>query len=277
MIGLGRGSRTDEIDEAGIAHVLAYEQAAGRNPVEMPHDNPGYDIESKNADGEVVRIIEVKSKLGPWSSRDVELSARQMLEAQRRGAQFWLYVVENAPTDSAHVFAISDPASRITKFVFDEGWATVAERESTGIEADELTLHARVGTEWIGEAAVPVFESAVVLGSFLAGEDPEPVAILSGSPGRFGSDMSAISFNGLEDQFLIVDRLVPVELINRIVVIRHRGGWDIGSVDEMDDESMLFSSLAEGCTARRHDADDVDIFGVVVSQVSLSVGVSVDG
>ena len=41
---------------------MAAERALGRQPVEMPHFNPGYDIRSHGPDG-TVRFIEVKGRI----------------------------------------------------------------------------------------------------------------------------------------------------------------------------------------------------------------------
>ena len=39
------------VERAAVDAVLAIERALGRDPVEMPPNNKGYDIESKAADG----------------------------------------------------------------------------------------------------------------------------------------------------------------------------------------------------------------------------------
>src|SRR5207247_1331861 len=56
------------VDQAGVRHVLEYETTRGRIPKEMSHNNPGYDVESRDASGKVVRYIEVKSFSGMWGN-----------------------------------------------------------------------------------------------------------------------------------------------------------------------------------------------------------------
>ena len=74
--------------------------------------------------GEVLRYIEVKSTGLDWNG--VLLSSTQFLEAQRLGGHYWLYVVENAGSDTAKVYQIQNPAGLAEKFIFDEGWKEIA-------------------------------------------------------------------------------------------------------------------------------------------------------
>ena len=46
--------------------------------------------------------------------------------AQENGAAYWLYVVENASTDSPNIVKIQDPAGQARTFTFDHGWRQVA-------------------------------------------------------------------------------------------------------------------------------------------------------
>jgi hypothetical protein len=117
-----------ETDVAGIAAVLEFEISAGRTPTEMPHQHPGYDIESRDERGEVVRRIEVKSTEGAWGVRGVGLSRRQFEESRNEGAAFWLYVVEYA-TDPARrrIYSVNDPYSAIRTYFFDSGWSALGE------------------------------------------------------------------------------------------------------------------------------------------------------
>jgi hypothetical protein len=93
----------------------------------MPHENPGYDIESRDASGKVVRYIEVKSFSGDWRSTYAVLSQQQFTKARRLGDLFWLYVVENAVSDSFAIYRIQNPALRANHFMFDDGWHALDE------------------------------------------------------------------------------------------------------------------------------------------------------
>jgi hypothetical protein len=128
-----RGTVGDEapdlspIDMAGVARVLDYERSCGREPKEMAHSNAGFDVESFDKRGELVRRIEIKSTGGPWSIAGVMLSRRQHQQALTDTSLFWLYVVENAQDETFKIYRIQDPASRIDYFGFDGGWKDVAE------------------------------------------------------------------------------------------------------------------------------------------------------
>ncbi len=117
----------ENINRAGVDRVLAWEKQAGRYPTEMSHTHPGYDVESRNEAGEVVRYIEVKSRTGAWDQQGVTLSDTQFHEAQRRGEAYWLYIVENADQDDARIFRIQDPANHVEYFCFDNGWGGLSE------------------------------------------------------------------------------------------------------------------------------------------------------
>jgi len=122
-----------EIDLAGIDVVLKYERSAGRQPQTMPHHNPGFDILSKDNEGNVLRYIEVKSTGAAWDDRGVGLTDRQFQEASEKGGQFWLYVVERADSDSPVLYRIQDPANTVTQFLYDDGWRELAESDESSV------------------------------------------------------------------------------------------------------------------------------------------------
>jgi hypothetical protein len=125
------------VDEAGVRHVMEFESAAGRTPKEMPHKNPGYDIESRGAAGRVIRYIEVKSLSGPWSNTYAVLSRPQFDKAREVGAMFWLYVVECAESKEFRIHRIPNPALSANHFMFDDGWRATAEGASMTPEEGE--------------------------------------------------------------------------------------------------------------------------------------------
>jgi len=122
------------IDEAGVRRVLTHELASGRTPKEMPHKNPGYDIESRDANGKVVRYIEVKSFSGEWRYTYAVLSRPQFNKARDLGDLFWLYVVERAESDDSVMYRIQNPAMHANHFMFDDGWRATAEPVPTSEE-----------------------------------------------------------------------------------------------------------------------------------------------
>ena len=127
-----------KIDAAAIAEVLRYEKGAGREPVPMEHHNPGYDIESTDASGNV-RYIEVKGTSARWAERGVAITRTQFLYGRRLDDDYWLYVVEQATT-SPVVHAIQNPMAQITRYVFDGGWREIEEVDQADLGVEELRL-----------------------------------------------------------------------------------------------------------------------------------------
>jgi 2Fe-2S type ferredoxin len=119
--------KRDEIDEQGIARVVAYEKQQGRFSEVKPHNNRGFDILSRNADGEAVRTIEVKSKGGKWDS--VLVSKPQFETALERNTNFWLYVVERSlDNNNYQIYQIQNPAHKVQKISYKSDWIDVAEK-----------------------------------------------------------------------------------------------------------------------------------------------------
>lgn len=115
------------VDHAGISFVLEFEKKNGRKPQEMPHENPGYDVLSRDSSGKI-RFIEVKSLSGLWSDYSpAALSNTQFEEARKQNEAYWLYVVEEALSATPRLYCIQDPANRITQYLFDNGWISVSE------------------------------------------------------------------------------------------------------------------------------------------------------
>lgn len=115
------------IDAAGVAAVMAFEAAAGRDPEEMPPANPGFDVKSTDPATGDVRRIEVKSLSGEWGTAGVGLSKRQFLQSLE-DKDNWLYVVEHAQTDHARrITQIRRPAVHAAAFYLDHNWKTLGD------------------------------------------------------------------------------------------------------------------------------------------------------
>jgi len=128
----------DPVDVAGVQRVLEYESNSGRKPKEMPHNNPGYDIESRDQNDKLVRYIEVKSFSGPWNLTYAVLSKDQFGHGLKNGDLFWLYVVEYAEKDEFKMYRIQNPSLKANHFMFDDGWRSFAEDTEHGnIQNDE--------------------------------------------------------------------------------------------------------------------------------------------
>jgi hypothetical protein len=94
-------------------------------------------VVSRDTAGNIVRRIEIKSTGSAWEDFSIAMSRTQLEENRERGAEFWLYVVENAEDDDAfRIHRIQDPWAQASKFAFDPGWQAVSEpdleRDDTG-------------------------------------------------------------------------------------------------------------------------------------------------
>jgi len=80
------------VDRLAMAAVLETERRLGREPHEMPHDHPGYDIESRDPSTGRLLFIEVKGKAA--GSTTVTVSKTQILTALNKPEDFILAIVE---------------------------------------------------------------------------------------------------------------------------------------------------------------------------------------
>jgi len=124
----GASEKRSAVDQAGIDHVVEYEKARGVSPIVMPPKHPGYDIESKDSTGNVVRYIEVKALSGNWGSDGAALTKPQFEKARELGDRYWLYVVEKAQQQDFKIHPIQDPAQRVNQFIYDDGWKKLTSR-----------------------------------------------------------------------------------------------------------------------------------------------------
>lgn len=85
---------TEEVDRRAVAAVMAAERLLGRVPREMPHNNPGFDIESRDGEGCVFRI-EVKGRI--TGADTFTVTANEVNFAQSQGDRHRLALVEVSP------------------------------------------------------------------------------------------------------------------------------------------------------------------------------------
>ena len=131
--------RREATDEAAVGYVVLKELDEGRIATVMPHSNPGYDIESKDANGNTVRFIEVKGLGGEWGERGVTMSNVQFDHARSKKDRAWLYVVEFAADQrQRRLWRIQDPASKANKFGFDYGWRQAGDEAPPPTPAEAL-------------------------------------------------------------------------------------------------------------------------------------------
>ena len=82
----------ERIDKLAVAAVMEAERRLGRDPEEMPHQNPGYDIESKDPNTNQLLFIEVKGKSA--GATTVTVSKTQIFTAFNKPNSFILAIVE---------------------------------------------------------------------------------------------------------------------------------------------------------------------------------------
>ena len=90
--------QTAEVERRAVDAVLAAERGLGRQPQEMSHNHPGYDIRSTPTDGPVVRI-EVKGRIS--GSDDFIITRNEVLTAKNLGDDYRLALVDVSPDGAA--------------------------------------------------------------------------------------------------------------------------------------------------------------------------------
>ncbi len=83
--------RDDAVEAAAMDAALRYERKQNRRPQDV-HIGHSWDIESYDAAGNLLRIIEVKGR-GPEDAAVVTLTEPEWEAARRHGDQHWLYIV----------------------------------------------------------------------------------------------------------------------------------------------------------------------------------------
>jgi hypothetical protein len=97
---------TQRIERIAVDAVKAAERELGRSPKEMPHNNPGYDVESKAGWGELL-FLEVKGRV--VGAATVTITRNEILTGLNKGNHYILALVRVAPDDSTEVRYLYDP------------------------------------------------------------------------------------------------------------------------------------------------------------------------
>lgn len=125
---------TREVDRRAVAAVLATERRLHRQPTEMPHNNKGYDVQSRTPDGHLV-FLEVKGRIE--GAEDVTVTRNEVLHLKNAGERGILALVRVSATGAEHdevryqyrPFDRTDVTDlSITKIVldWDQRWAAAA-------------------------------------------------------------------------------------------------------------------------------------------------------
>ena len=104
------GADRDAIEELAMQAVEEAERKAGRIPTIMPHNNPGYDIESRDPQSGHLHFIEVKGRQADADS--VHITKNEWLVALNKRDMFILAIgrVRDGQIESLHY--IRDPMAR---------------------------------------------------------------------------------------------------------------------------------------------------------------------
>ena len=118
-------------DDAHLPEMVDAERALGREPVEMPRNNPGYDIRSTDQSG-FVHYIEVKGRIE--GSDTFTITTNEITFAQTQGDRHRLALVEvsTSGADSDQLRYVSDAFTHLepsaTTRSYNEVWRDYWER-----------------------------------------------------------------------------------------------------------------------------------------------------
>ena len=119
------------MDRRAVAAVMETERDLRRDPIEMPHHNEGYDIESRDPDTGDLLFIEVKGRIE--GADTVTISRSQIIHAQNSPDRFILAVVK-VPEDRS-----ATPKVRYVRRPFD-GVEVSYRKYSINFALSEFTL-----------------------------------------------------------------------------------------------------------------------------------------
>lgn len=117
---------TERTERLAVDAVLATEVDLGRSPTEMPHNNKGYDIETRSTEGDLV-FIEVKGRVS--GAEDFNITASEILCARNNGPNHILALVEVAAEDATTVRYLYDPFTTRAEPGFAENFRNLDWRE----------------------------------------------------------------------------------------------------------------------------------------------------
>jgi len=109
------GARTDELgydpnsEKPAIAAVAGELEALGYDVDDRQSARAGYDLYARHRTTREQRLVEVKGLQGDL--RAVWLEQHEWIQAQQRGDEYWLYVVDSCATSPTIRIRVSDPAS----------------------------------------------------------------------------------------------------------------------------------------------------------------------
>jgi superfamily II DNA or RNA helicase len=108
---------TERVERLAVDAVLAHERALGREPLEMPRNNPGYDVLSKDPGSGEFLFIEVKGRVE--GAPTVTVTRNEILTALNKPAQYVLALVEVSDRDETDVQYLREPFAGSEDAFFD--------------------------------------------------------------------------------------------------------------------------------------------------------------
>jgi SNF2 family DNA or RNA helicase len=108
---------TERVDRLAVDAVLAAETRLGRRPKEMPHNNKGYDIQSRLDGAGELLFIEVKGRVA--GAQEFTITKSEILTSLNKPDHFVLALVEVREDDSTDVRYVRKPFGGSEEIYFD--------------------------------------------------------------------------------------------------------------------------------------------------------------
>jgi hypothetical protein len=122
-----KAAAREAVDHAAVAYFMTTQVGRWKSMTEMPHSNPGFDIQAI-ADDDQEEFIEVKGQSGAWTEEGVALTPTELMTSQQKQDRYWLCVVEYAQDEKRRqLHLLRNPYGLTQQFRFDVGWKSVAE------------------------------------------------------------------------------------------------------------------------------------------------------
>lgn len=112
--------------KAAVEYLIATQAARWQSLTQMPHNNPGFDVQAVAHDGSM-EFIEVKGQSAAWTEDGVALTPTELMTAQQKGDRYWLCVVEHVHDEKRRaLYLLQNPYGLTQQFRFDSGWKSAA-------------------------------------------------------------------------------------------------------------------------------------------------------
>jgi hypothetical protein len=119
-LGKAQSARLKEIEAKSRVIIQKANEVLGRNLISMHAQNEGYDFEFHENGRK--KYIEAKGTVNKWDAAGIRLSPREIDYANKYGADYEIWIVEELETNSPKIWRISDFPSRVGGFRLNESW-----------------------------------------------------------------------------------------------------------------------------------------------------------